>query len=133
MGITIKHVRDCRITIESVHEIFYHNTSIRNNISIRNITFIENIFRHKDIHLPTSILTSCFNHKQRRGEILMANKKLIVRNLQLILPTTYRVGSLSTWGLCVLDEIYHREIIKTLCHPYNPPPPQEPVEIIPQD
>ena len=81
-----------RIISESVHEKFYHMATIWNQISIRQHNFIGKILRHKYTNPPTRIIKSWYNHRRRRGDVL--KKKLIVRNIQIILSTTDKVGSI---------------------------------------
>ena len=121
MGITMEQVRDRRITNESVCDHFYHTPTTQNQIAIRQLSFVGNIFHRKYTHLLTKLLTSQCTHKWRRGGNLAMNKKLIVRNLLIILPTTDKVGYLSTWSFHTLDKGHWRELIDTLRHPGNTP------------
>ena len=54
LGITMRQVKEISITNDFISEKFYHITTIQNQNSIHQLTFVRNCFRHKDTHFPPS-------------------------------------------------------------------------------
>ena len=140
LGITITQVIDEHITNDSVWMRFCRIPSLQNQITKRQLTFIGKVVRNSDDQIPTRLLTAWCNHPRRRGAPLQSNKKSLVRNLQLIVPSVPKDGRLSSWALYALDGSYWNHLVSQLgTQPTDwegevpgaanytaPPPPQGP-------
>ena len=140
LGITITQVIDEHITNDSVRMRFCRIPSLQNQIAKRQLTFIGKVVRNSDDQIPTRLLTAWCNHPRRRGAPLQSNKKSLVRNLQLIVPSVPKDGRLSSCALYALDGSYWNHLVSQLgTQPTDwegevpgaanytaPPPPQGP-------
>ena len=114
LGITWTQVIDEHITNDSVWRRFCHIPSLRNQFAKRQLTFIGKIERNSDSQIPTRLLTAWCDHPRRRGAPLQRNKKNLVKNLQLIVPSVPNNGRLSSWALLALDSSYWNHLISQL-------------------
>ena len=94
LGITWTQVIDEHITNDSVRRRFCHIPSLRNQFAKRQLTFIGKIVRNSDSQIPTRLLTAWCDHPRRRGAPLQSNKKNLVKNLQLLVPSVPNNGRL---------------------------------------
>ena len=87
-------VIDKHITNESIRMRFCHIPSIRHQIVKRQLPFIGKVVRNSDNKIPTRLLTAWCDHPRRRGAPLQNNKKNLVKNIQLIVPSAASDGRL---------------------------------------
>ena len=96
-------VKEQHITNETARKIFIGILNIKQQITIRKITFIVKVVRNSDDQLPTKLLTVWCNHKRRRGLILHTNKTFIVYNIHLVIlwgerdHRSQHMGALFLW------------------------------------
>ena len=62
--------------------------------------------RNSDEKLPTKLLMAWWNNKHQVGGVLHSNKKTLVQNIALIVPTVDKYGSLKLWSHLALDNKY---------------------------
>ena len=79
---------------------------IQNQVAKQQLTFIGKVTHKSDEKLPTKLLKAWCNHKRQVGGELHSNKKTLLKNIALILPTVYRYDSLKLWAHLALDVIY---------------------------
>ena len=63
-----------------------------------NLNFIGKETHNSDEQLPKNLRMAWFNNKQQVGGVLQSNKKDLVQNIVLIVPTVYQYGSLKFWA-----------------------------------
>ena len=114
LGITITQVIDEHITNDSIRKRFCHIPSMRNQIAKKQLTFIGKVIRNSDEQIPSQLLTAWCNHPGRRGAPLQNNKKNLVQNIQLLLPSVPKDGRLSSWGFYALDSSYWNHLVSQL-------------------
>ena len=96
-------VKEQHITNETARKIFIGILNIKQQITIRKITFIVKVVRNSDDQLPTKLITVWCNHKRRRGLILHTNKTFIVYNIHLVIlwgerdHRSQHMGALFLW------------------------------------
>jgi hypothetical protein len=86
LGITITQVQDEHIKNSSIRKTFYNIPDIRNQIAIRQTSFLGKVVRAPDQHPPKQLLAAWCNHPRPIGGPLMTNKKSMVKSLHLLLP-----------------------------------------------
>ena len=86
LGINMPKVRDMRINNISIWIMFYNTSCIRNQVAFRQLSYVGEIFRREDSHVPTRLLTAWSNHQRKRGQPLLMNKMSLARNFRLIIP-----------------------------------------------
>ena len=86
LGITITQVQDEHIKNSSIRKTFHNIPDIRNQIAIRQTSFLGKVVRAPDQHPPKQLLTAWCNHPRPIGGPLMTNKKSMVKSLHLLLP-----------------------------------------------
>ena len=114
LGISMTEVKYQHITNETVKRKFFDIPNIKKQIATQQLTFIRNVARNSDDHLPTKLITAWCNHKGRRGGVLHTNKKPIVHNLRLIIPGGDKTGALKTWAHFTIDDRYWQHLIPVL-------------------
>ena len=122
LGINMIKVRYMRIKNTSIRIMFYNIPCILNQVAFQQLSYVCNIFRHEEYHVPTRLLTAWSNHPRKRGRPLLKNKMSLARNLRLIIPNVEDTGSLSGWGFHALDTGHWRNLLATLKHPANTTP-----------
>ena len=81
----------------------FHLLTIKNQVAKRQLTLIGKMYRKYDEQLLTKILTVWCNNKRRVGGVLISNKKTLVQNIALIVPTIDQYGSLKLWEHFAID------------------------------
>ena len=94
---------------------------IQNQVTKRQLTFIGKVTCNSDKQLPTKILTAWCNNKRRVGGVFYSNKKIIVQNITIIVPTVDRYGSLKFWAYLDSDDKYWKYLINGIVNAPTPP------------
>ena len=97
LGINMAKVRDMRINKTSILIMFYNIPCIRNQVAFQQLSYIGKIFRRKESHVPTRLLTAWSKHPKKRYRPLLTIKMSLARNLRRIIQDVYKTGSLSGW------------------------------------
>ena len=85
-------VKEERITNETICRRFFDILKIRNQVAKQQLSFVGKVTCNYDEQLPTNIpMTWCTHNRQFRG-VLHSNKKTLVKNIALIIPTVDRFG-----------------------------------------
>ena len=92
---------------------FCNIPSMRHQIAKQQLPFIGKVVRNSDNQIPTRLLAAWCD-PPRRGAPLQNNKKNLVKNIQLIVPSAARDGRLSSWAFYALDNSYWNHIISQL-------------------
>ena len=114
LGITINNVIDKRITNDSICMRFCNIPSMRNQIAKKQLNFIGKVIRNSVDQIHSQLLTTWCDHPRRRGAPLQNNKKNLVQNIQLLLPSDPKDGRLSSWGFQALDSSYWNHLVSQL-------------------
>ena len=133
------------ITNETIHQRFFDIPRIQNQVAKRQLTFIGRVTWNSDKQLLTKLLMAWWNNKLIFGGVLRSNKKTLVQNIELIVPT----GSLKLWSHLDLDEKNWKYLINGIgnaptptpgpppsptnerAHPPSPPSPPRPSQAPP--
>ena len=115
-------VKEEIITKEMIRQIFFDIPTIQNQVAKRQLTLIGKMYRKYDEQLLTKILTVWCNNKRRVGGVLISNKKTLVQNIALIVPTIDQYGSLKLWAHLSLDDKYCKYLINGIGNSTTPPP-----------
>ena len=105
------------ITNTSIREKFYNIPTIKKQIALRQLTYLGNIFRREELHIPTRLLTVWCDHQRKAGQPILTNKKSMVRNIQQVILNVDAHGTMSTWGFYALDTQHWNDLLNTLRHP----------------
>ena len=87
---------------------------MRHQIAKRQLPFIGKVVRNSDNQIPTRLLTVWCNHPRRRSAPLQNNKKNLVKNIQLIVPSAASDCRLLSWVFYALDSSYWNHLIYQL-------------------
>ena len=68
------------------------------------------------------LLTVWCRNKRQVGGVLHSNKKTLVHNIALVVPTIYQYGSLKLWAHLSLDDRYWKYLINGISNKLTPPP-----------
>ena len=69
----------------SIREKLYNIPMIKNQISLRQLTYLGNIFRREDSHILTRLLTVWCDHTRKFSRPILTNKQCMVRKIQLVI------------------------------------------------
>ena len=114
------------ITNTSIREQFYNIPTIKNQIALRQLTYLGKIFHREDPHIPTRLLTVWCDHPRKVGRPILTNKQCMVRNIRQVIPNVDVYGALSTWLFHVMDAQHWNDLLNTLRHPSFEPPENNP-------
>ena len=78
--------------------------------------------RNSEKQLLTKLLTAWCNNKRQVGSLLWSNKKNLVQNIVIIVPTVYQYGSLGLWAHLALDNKYWKYLINGIVNAPTPTP-----------
>ena len=77
--------------------MIYNIPTVQNQIAFCQLTYLGKIFHRKASHIPTPLLTEWCDHPRKLGHPLLTNKKIVVRNIQLVILGIDGSGALSAW------------------------------------
>ena len=94
----MNEVKEQHITNDKVRKKFFDITNIKKQIATRQLTFIIQVARNSDDHIPTKVFTTWCKQKRRSIGAVHMNKKSIAHDLHIIIPGVYKTGALNTWA-----------------------------------
>ena len=103
-----------QITKNSIQEKFYNIPTIKNQIALRQLTYLGKIFRREESHIPTRLLTVWCDHPCKAGRPILTNRQSMVRNIQQVILNVDAYGSMSTWVFHALDAQHWNDLLNTL-------------------
>ena len=106
--------------------MFYNILTVQNPIAFCQTTYLGRLFRREASHIPTHILTAWYDHPCKFGCPLLTNKKIMVRNIQLVIPGVDGFGALYTWEFHAIDTQHWHALLNTLKHPSFELPEDQP-------
>ena len=112
------------ITNTSIRVNFYNIPTIKNQISLRQLTCLGKIFCQEYSRIPTLLLTVWCDHPCEVGWPILTNKQCMVRNIRQVISYVEANGALSTWRFHALESQNWNDLLNTIKHPSFEPPCQ---------
>ena len=104
----------------------YNIPTVKNQIALRQLTYLGKIFCREYSHIPTRLLTVWCDHPRKFGRPILTNNQYMVRNIQQVILNVDAYGAMSTWGFHTLDAQHWNDLLNTLRHPSFEPPENDP-------
>ena len=114
LNITMCQVMDDQIKNSGIRTSVYNIPSVRNPITVRQLTCIGKMLRCEESHIPSHLLTAWYNHIRKAGRPFLTNNNCIVNNLRLIIPKVGDRGSSSLWLFHYLDSIHWYALLQMI-------------------
>ena len=112
LGITMIEVREDHAKNTTICKKFFNIPDVRRMIAVRQLLCIGKVIRNSMEQIPSKLLACWIQHKRKPGDVLFNNRKSIVKNLQLLIPSADKVGPLKTWAFHAIDEKHWIKLIK---------------------
>ena len=86
LKIRMSELIEQHITNTSIRKKLFNIPTIKKQISLQQLTYLGNIFRREELHIPIRLLMVWCDHQRKVGRTILTNKQIMVRNIQQVIP-----------------------------------------------